>query len=141
MASKQPKHNIMKNTSTLPTDSDGINEQDKRLNKPSVSTTQPTGIKLYQLNQYELEMVSKGSYESLFLNFGIALISICFASFSTLLTADFPKEKVKVYITFLCVTIMTFISGIILFILWIKEKKSFILDKEEIKNRTLIPNE
>lgn len=78
-------------------------------------------IKIYQVKESELEQLEHGSQSDLFLEIGIACISI-FASFLTsLLTANMGKAT---FIVFVCIAVISAIAGLVLVCLWYRCRKS-----------------
>ena len=91
-------------------------------------------VSIYELSEGELSNIENGSRNSIFLNFAIFLISIAFSFLIAILTANF-KDKQTVLIIFIVLTIVGFIGGAFLLILWIKMKDDFEETIKKIKRR------
>lgn len=104
----------------------------------SIKLIPSSEIKLYLVNNSQLNEIEKGGGMSdTFLQFGIACISIFISLFSSLLLTNCDG---KVYVTFVIITFLSFISGVILIILWYKykvDKKKII---SEIRNNETLNN-
>ncbi len=96
-------------------------------------------LKIYEITEKELDTIEKGSGDSLFLNFSIALFSIFISFLIVLLTVDFfyndKDDLIIKFIIFICLTGITFIGSIICFIAWYRNKGDFKITIEDIKNR------
>ncbi len=88
---------------------------------------------IYEINETELEILEKGSPDSLFLNFSIFLISSAISFTLTLTTTTI--DNVKIFNTYLFFTILSYLIGIILFIIWFRTKISTKSIIQKIKNR------
>ena len=96
-------------------------------------------LKIYEISEKELDTLEKGSSDSIFLNFGIFLLSTSISFFTVLLTVDFLYEKrddhlVK-FIVFISVCVFTFIGSIICIIAWWRNRGDYKIIITEIKGR------
>jgi hypothetical protein len=96
-------------------------------------------LKIFEITENELDTLEKGSNDSIFLNFGIFLLSTSISFFIVLLTVDFfytdKDDLIIKFITFLCVTIFTFLASIICLIAWWRNKDDFKSVLKDIKDR------
>ena len=91
----------------------------------------------YEVAGYELDMIESGYDGGLFLNLGIALISIAFSFLTTILTSYQSLNSI-VFQVFLVLTCIGFVGAIILFAMWIHTKKNRKKIFERIRNRLSI---
>lgn len=78
-------------------------------------------FKLYEVAEYELLLLEKGSDASLWLNFGIAGLSIFFSILAALLTLD-SSASPKAFIVFVVITTCSIIVSIICLVFWFRTK-------------------
>lgn len=97
-------------------------EQSGYIPTPIIKRGSLTSLSIYEVTDYELDILESGGPSSLYLNFSIFLISIGVSFFITLMTTEIPKEKT--YNFFLVSTILSLIIGVILLIIWRKSHAS-----------------
>ncbi|MDQ3814025.1 MAG: hypothetical protein M3347_08740 [Armatimonadota bacterium] len=90
-------------------------------------------IKIYMVQEGELDKLAHGSPESVYLNFALALLPISITLAVTLLTTTVQSDRV--YQAFLIVCVTTFIIGALLLVLWWRSRQSSKKLIEEIKSR------
>lgn len=90
-------------------------------------------ICVYGVTEDELENLEKGSPSSLYLNFSLFLLSSAISFLMALIFTDIPSQKV--YIVFLLLTIVGFILGFLLLILWYRDFRSSNSIFKRIRNR------
>ena len=73
-------------------------------------------LKVHQISDQELYSLEQGSGESLFLNFGIGVLSVAISFLISLLTTS--ATSVKLFCVFVVVTVVGFLSGLVFMILW-----------------------
>lgn len=89
-------------------------------------------VVLYFVNETELSILERGSTSSLYLTFGLALLSI-FISFAIVLFST-PISSDRVFYAFFIIASVAFVSSIVLLVLWHKtedETKKIIKDIKE----------
>ena len=91
-------------------------------------------LSIYEVSESELSTIEKGSSNSLFLNFSIFLISIATSFLIALLTADYTNKQ-NTFIIFTVFTIVGFLVGLFLLILWFQKKDDFKLVIKKIRER------
>ena len=79
-------------------------------------------LTIYEITDYELDQLEKGSPASIYLNFSIFLLSVGATFLIAILTTTI--ESNKVFNIFVIVIIISFIVGVILLVLWLIERKS-----------------
>lgn len=91
-------------------------------------------LTIYEISESELDTIEKGSPSSIYLNFAIFLISIAASFLASLLTNDYSNIQ-NTFIVFLLITIVGFIIGGFLIILWLRTKNDFDQTIKKIKDR------
>ena len=76
-----------------------------------------------EITDYEWDNLKKGMPANLFLNFGIALLSISCSSLFTLLTTNIDSRS-RIFIVFTVIVTVGFIIGIVLMCLWWRDRRS-----------------
>ncbi|MCX8531573.1 hypothetical protein [Chryseobacterium luquanense] len=96
-------------------------------------------LKIYEISEKELDLLEKGSGDSMILNCSISLFSIFLSFFTVLLTVDFfyddKDDLIVKFLIFLCLTIICFLGSLVCFIIWFKNRGDFKKTVTEIKNR------
>ena len=87
----------------------------------------------YEVADHELLLIEKGTDASLFLNFGISLLSVFFSLLAALLTLDYKKQTEFFILTIIAV--ISFISGLICMVLWWKNRNKRRDIIKEIRKR------
>lgn len=105
------------------------NEKPLDENQPVIKRGRVDSLNIFEIREDELNTIEKGSTTSLYLNFSIFLLSIAASFLIALLTSDF-KDKLFTFTIFCVVTAVGFAIGIILLVMWFREKDEF---KEVIK--------
>ncbi len=89
-------------------------------------------LTIYEVAEYELEILEHGSPDSIYLNFAIFLLSIAVSFLVSLVTAD---VSTRVFIVFVSITVIGLLLGIFLLILWFRTRKSVSILVKKIRNR------
>ena len=105
------------------------NENPSDEKQPVIKRGRVDSLSIFEIREDELNTIEKGSTTSLYLNFSIFLLSIAASFLIALLTSDF-KDKLLTFTIFCVVTAVGFVIGLILLIMWLREKDDF---KEVIK--------
>lgn len=90
-------------------------------------------LTVYEVTEHELDQLEKGLPASLFLNFSIPFITTGISFFIALLTTTIESDRM--FNVFVIITIISFIAGVILFILWYRDRKSIKVLITKIKDR------
>ncbi|MBA3988146.1 MAG: hypothetical protein C0463_03330 [Idiomarina sp.] len=93
-------------------------------------------LTIYEISEDELKVLESGSPVSLHLNFAVFLLSVAMSFFIALLTTTFPSDRM--YTTFVVVLAVSFLIGVFLLILWLKEHMSGSSVGKRVRSR-LIP--
>lgn len=91
-------------------------------------------LTLYEITDYELSTFKKGSPTSIYLNFSIFLLSIAISFLMNLVTGEHQTNSGK-FIVFTIICAVGFIGGIILLILWFRNKGDMNSLCEKIEKR------
>ena len=94
-------------------------------------------LTLYPVDDSDLDLLTQGSPESLYLNFATLLLSVAVTALFALLTL--PTDKTSppsaTFVVFVVITVLGFIVGAFLLLLWLKKQKSVSALVREIKSR------
>ncbi len=90
-------------------------------------------LSIYEITDQELDILEKGSPDSIYLNFSIFLLSIGLSFLLSLLTLNI--QSVKLFTLFSIFSVIGLIGGILLLILWNKTKISVSGIVTKIKSR------
>ena len=112
--------------------SENSNEKTLKIRRGKVDS-----LSLYEITEQELNTLEKGAPAGLFLNYGIALLSLSCSFLIALLTTNIDSERT--FVVFAIIVIAGFIGSIILMCLWYRNRQSISELVKEIKSR--IPDE
>ena len=101
---------------------------------PKIRKGKVDSLTIYEISEGELETIERGSPNSTLLNFAIFLLSIATSFLVTLLTVDL-KDKQNLFIVFTIITVVGFIIGLVLFVLWWRTKNDVDEVLKRIKER------
>lgn len=90
-------------------------------------------LSVYEITDNELETLERGSPNSILLNFAIFLFTIGVSFLVNLLAVDI--ESIKLYVTFLVLTVIGILGGLILLIIWFRARRSISGVIKKIKGR------
>ena len=94
-------------------------------------------LKLYPVDDSDLDSLTQGSPESLYLNFATFLLSAALTALFALLAL--PTDKTSppsaTFVVFVVITVLGFIVGVFLSLLWLWKRKSVSALVREIKSR------
>jgi hypothetical protein len=90
-------------------------------------------LKVHQISDDELSQFGQGSRQTLFLNFGIGVLSVAVAFLISLLTTTITSDRL--FTTFVIVTVVGFLAGIVLMILWWCTRKPISILVQKIRDR------
>ena len=89
-------------------------------NVPTILRGKVDSLSLYEITDSELNVLEKGSPNSIYLNFSILLFSVGFSFLVALLNTDIQSERI--YYTFVIFSSIGIIGGGFLFLLWYRLK-------------------
>ncbi len=78
-------------------------------------------LTIYEVAEYELDILAHGSPDSLYLNFAIFLLSVGISFLIGLLTAVLSP---RVFTIFVVITTVGFLIGLLMLIIWLKRRSS-----------------
>ena len=90
-------------------------------------------LSLYEVTDYELAILERGSPQSILLDFSISLLSIAISFLFSLLTTEIADERI--FVVFVVVEVISFFLGVILLILWSRSRKTSSEIVNKIKGR------
>lgn len=105
--------------------------------QPKIVRGRVDSLSLYEVTDYELQILEQGSVGATYLNFAIFAISIASSFLVSLLTATI--DSTKVFVVFINIVIIGYSFGVLLLVLWMKTRKSQSKVIERIKERCHIP--
>ncbi len=90
-------------------------------------------LKIYQISDDELTGLEQGAGHSLFLNLGISVLSMAASFLISLLTATNISDRL--FYIFVIVTVVGFLAGLVLMILWWNMRKPIYEQVRKIRDR------
>jgi hypothetical protein len=87
---------------------------------PRIVRGQVDSLSLYEITDYELEILEHGSPNSILLSFAICFISVALSFLTTLLTVKI--ESIYLFLIFLVFTVVGLAAGIVLIVLWYRTR-------------------
>lgn len=111
-------------------------EQSTESTNINVTRGKYDSITLYEITDYELDTLKKGSPTSIYLNFSIFLLSTAISFLITLITGSYQSTSIE-FVIFTIICVVGFIVGIILLILWFRNKSDMKDLCDKIENRVL----
>ncbi|MBN2424519.1 MAG: hypothetical protein JXB44_05810 [Calditrichaceae bacterium] len=109
--------------------------------QPRIIRGQVDSLSLFEITDYELEILEQGTPNSLYLNFAVFFISMAVSFLTSLMTIEI--SDIRIFIIFTLLTIVGFSIGVILLILWYRgrTKISNVIDKikARVPSLTSIP--
>lgn len=100
---------------------------------PVIRRGSVASLSLYEITDYELDLLERGSPAGLYLNFSIFLISTAISLVVTLTTTEIKNDRL--FTVYAVVAAVGFVSGMLLFGLWFRTRKSTRKLCGVIKNR------
>ena len=100
---------------------------------PEIRRARLQRLTIYEVEEYQLDILEHGGPDSIVFNIAICLISIAASLTATLFTAEFRSERL--WILFLVVTIICGLVGIILLLIWSKSRRSVASCVKNIRQR------
>ncbi len=100
---------------------------------PRIKRGRFDSISIYEISDYELEILANGSPSSIYLNFAIFLISIGISFIISLLTTQI--KSIYLFSSFLVIALIGLVNGLILLFYWNNNRKSISDIVKKIKLR------
>jgi multidrug transporter EmrE-like cation transporter len=88
--------------------------------QPRIVRGQVDSLSLFEITDYELQLLEQGSPNNIYLNFAIFFLSIAISFFITLLTVKI--DSLRVYLAFFVFTVVGFSIGGVLAFLWYRSR-------------------
>ena len=91
-------------------------QQDANGFLPAIRRARFGQLIIYEISDTELQLIERGAPDSLFLTFGIFLISIGISFIITLLSTSI--DSIRIFTTFVVISTIGLVTGVILLGLW-----------------------
>jgi len=104
---------------------------------PAIHRVRLDSLRIFEISEAELEAPERGSPESIFLNFALAVLSVAISFSITLATTKI--ESNRTFTVFVVVTSLGYVAGITFAALWVVSRRS--LKSVSAKIRSRIPPE
>jgi len=100
---------------------------------PAIRRGRIQQLDIYEISETELQMLERGSPESILLNFAIFLGSVAVSFLIALLTTEIQSSRT--FSVFVIITAIAFVVGAVLLALWIWYRRSTTTIFEQIRRR------
>jgi hypothetical protein len=100
---------------------------------PEIRRARLDRLTIYEVSESELDVLAKGSPDSIYLNFAIGSVSAAIAFSITLATTDI--DSARTFYVFVIATIIGYSFGALLLLLWWKNHRSISSVVSAIRNR------
>jgi hypothetical protein len=100
---------------------------------PEIRRARVERLTIYEVSESELDILEKGSPDSIYLNVAIALLSAAVSLTATLLTSK--VESSAAFVVFVVITVVGFVGGLVLLLLWSRSRKSVASCARTVRNR------
>jgi len=100
---------------------------------PAVRRARIERLDIYEISETELQILERGSPESILLNFAIFLVSIAVSFLIALLTTEIQSSRT--FTVFVIVAVVGFVIGAVLLALWIWYRRSTATIFDQIRRR------
>jgi hypothetical protein len=101
---------------------------------PEIRRIRYRELTLFEITEDELELLERGSPDSIRLNLAVALLSAATSFFASLLTADFSEAE-RTFIVFVVLTVVSAVVGVVLLVLWYVSRRSVSQVLRRIRDR------
>jgi uncharacterized membrane protein YtjA (UPF0391 family) len=89
---------------------------------PEIRRARLGELTIFDVTESELEILERGSPDSIYLNFAIALLSIAISFSAILATTTIPADRV--FQVFVILTVVSYVAGVILLFIWRRNHQS-----------------
>ena len=103
--------------------------------QPKIVRGRVDSLSLYEITDYELQVLEEGSIGTTYLNFAVFFLSVAASFLATLLTTPIASDRV--FIVFVVVAVVGLAVGLILLVLWYRTRRSMSKILKRIKDRCL----
>jgi len=83
---------------------------------PAIRRARLGTLTIYEISEVELEVIERGSPESIFLNFAIFLLSAAISFSVALATTSILSNRT--FLVFVVITVIGYLAGFLLLIIW-----------------------
>ncbi len=90
-------------------------------------------LTIYEISEVELEVIERGSPESIFLNFAIFLLSAAISFSVALATTTISSDRT--FLVFVVITVIGYLAGFLLLIIWWRSHRSTKTITQTIRKR------
>lgn len=90
-------------------------------------------LRIFEISETELDLLERGSPDSLFLNFAVALLSVAISLSVTFATTNIPSDRV--FTALVLLTIVGYVAGLLLLVLWWRTHRSVTSVVASIRRR------
>ena len=108
-------------------------EENQQPNGPRIRRATVDSLNFYEVTEEELTIFEHGSPSSLYLNLSIVLLSVAISFFATLVTTKTPS--IYLFTIFVVITVLGFILGMCLLILWFREYRTSTSTSKKVRSR------
>lgn len=105
---------------------------------PRIVRGKVDSLSLYEITDYELQVLEEGAPNATLLNFAIFFLSVGLSFFTALLTT--PPESVRTFTVFVVLTIVGIAVGVVLLVLWRRQRSRVATLVVKIKQRCVVPD-
>jgi len=100
---------------------------------PAIRRARLGTLTIYEISEPELEIIERGSPESIFLNFAIFLLSAAIAFSVALATTSICSNRT--FLVFVVITVIGYLAGLLLLIMWWLSHRSTTSITKTIRRR------
>lgn len=101
--------------------------------RPEIRRARIERLTIYEISESELEILARGSPDSVFLNFAIFLLSVAVSFIVALLTTTINSDRL--FYIFVIIAVIGLIAGSILLTIWIRNRTSVSEIVDAIRER------
>jgi hypothetical protein len=105
--------------------------------QPRIVRGRVGSLSLYEITDYELDVLAAGSPNSIYLNFAVFFLSTGLSFLASLFSATFPSERR--YTAFLVIAVVGLAMGVVLLVVWAQTKSRLDDVLKRIRERAPSP--
>lgn len=102
---------------------------------PEIRRARLGTLTIYEISESELEIIERGSPDSLFLTFSTFLLSAAISFSVTLATTTITSNRM--FQVFVIITVIGYLAGFVSLGLWLRSRKSMKIITQAIRKRLL----
>lgn len=100
---------------------------------PAIRRARLDNLTIYEVSEGELEIIERGSPDSIYLTFSVALLTLAISFLGSLLLTDIKSNAVL--FSFIAIVVVGFVVGGVLLVLWKRSTTSVARCVAAIRNR------